>query len=153
MPNATVTASNHTPVISDLYRLPTALGPDQIRQTFEVPRNVSFWALPGMIASAKRAGIPPTSYQLRYHSLLARPILLLAMVLIAAIVSLRFSRSQRVGRMIMAGVGVGFVLYVISSVANDLGGGGIVAPPLAAWLPAIVAILAGTTVLLHLEDG
>jgi hypothetical protein len=28
-----------------------------------------------------------------------------------------------------------------------------VSPPLAAWLPAIVATLVGITVLLHLEDG
>jgi lipopolysaccharide export system permease protein len=75
------------------------------------------------------------------------------MVLIAAIVSLRFSRSNELGNMILAGVGVGFMLYVISKIAWDLGSGGIVPPPLAAWLPAIVTILMGATVLLHLEDG
>jgi lipopolysaccharide export system permease protein len=84
---------------------------------------------------------------------LAQPILLLAMVLIAAIVSLRFSRSKDLGQMILAGIGVGFVLYVITKIARDLGGAGIVPAPLAAWLPAIVATLIGITVLLHLEDG
>jgi len=38
-------------------------------------------------------------------------------------------------------------------IATDLGSGGIVPPPLAAWLPAIVTLLVGSTVLLHLEDG
>ena len=55
--------------------------------------------------------------------------------------------------MIITGVGVGFMLYVLMKIAWDLGSGGIVPPPLAAWLPAIVATLIGITVLLHLEDG
>jgi lipopolysaccharide export system permease protein len=75
------------------------------------------------------------------------------MVLIAAGVSLRFSRSRELGRMIVTGVFAGFMLYVVMRIAWDLGSGGIVPPPLAAWLPAIVATLVGITVLLHLEDG
>ena len=73
--------------------------------------------------------------------------------LIAAIVSARFSRSKNAGRMIIAGVSVGFMLYVVMKIAWDLGSGGVVPPPLAAWLPAIIATLVGLTVLLHLEDG
>jgi lipopolysaccharide export system permease protein len=153
IPDATVTSVSKNPEREKTYHLATELGAGDIRQTLDAARNVSFWSLPGLISNAEKSGIPPSGYELRFHSLLARPILLLAMVLVAAIVSLRFSRSMRVGRMIIAGVVVGFVLYVFTSVANDLGGGGIVSPPLAAWLPAIVATLAGTTVLLHLEDG
>lgn len=56
--------------------------------------------------------------------------------------------------MILAGIGVGFVLYVVTKIARDLGGAGTVPAPLAAaWSPTIVAIPIGTTVLLHLEDG
>ena len=53
----------------------------------------------------------------------------------------------------VVGVGAGFMLYVVSKIATDLGSGGIVPPSLAAWLPAIVTLLVGSTVLLHLEDG
>ena len=151
--NATVTAPDRVPAKVAIYRLESAFSPEQVRQTFESPQNISFWALPGMIGGAKQAGIPAVRYELRYHSLLSLPILLLAMVLIAAIVSLRFSRSQNLGRMVLSGIGAGFMLYVISSVSRDLGSGGVVPPPLAAWLPAIVATLFGVTVLLHLEDG
>ena len=151
--NATVTAPGKTPQRMEVYRLPTLLGPDQVKQTFDNTDGISFWGLPGLIAAAKSAGISSDRYRLRYNSLLAQPILLLAMVLIAAIVSLRFSRSKDLGQMILAGIGVGFVLYVITKIARDLGGAGIVPAPLAAWLPAIVATLIGITVLLHLEDG
>ncbi len=151
--DATVTARNQTPRNLATYVLPTTLTPAQVRQGFEAIDTIPFWSLPSLISAAKRAGVSPIAYQLRYNWLLARPILLLAMVLIAAIVSLRFSRSQDLSRMILAGVAIGFVLYVLTKVARDLGSGGIVPPVIAAWLPAVVAILIGGTVLLHLEDG
>jgi lipopolysaccharide export system permease protein len=150
---AMVTAPGRTPERLDVYHLPTMLSPDQVKQRFDNTDEISFWGLPALIAAAKSSGISAERYRLRYYSLMAQPILLLAMVLIAAIVSLRFSRSKDLGQMILAGIGVGFVLYVITKIARDLGGAGIVPAPLAAWLPAIVASLIGITVLLHLEDG
>lgn len=151
--DATVTAASADPRRTDLYRIPTNLSPDEVRRTFVQLDSVSFWTLPSLADAARRAGVPADRYELQYNMLLSRPILLLAMVLIAANVSLRFSRSRDLGRMIISGVGVGFMLYVVTKIAWDLGSGGIVPPPLAAWLPAIVATLVGITVLLHLEDG
>ncbi|MBZ0229217.1 MAG: LPS export ABC transporter permease LptG [Bauldia sp.] len=151
--NAAITAPNQEPKKAAMYHLPTALTPGQVQQAFDNVESISFWELPKLIDAARRAGIPTDRYELRYYTLLSRPIVLLAMVLIAAIVSLRFSRSRELGSMILAGVAVGFMLYVVSKIARDLGSGGVVPPPLAAWLPAIVTILMGATVLLHLEDG
>jgi lipopolysaccharide export system permease protein len=151
--DATVTAVAADPRHMDLYRIPTNLSPSEVKQTFLQLDSVSFWTLPELAAAARRAGVPADRYELQYNILLSRPILLLAMVLIAASVSLRFSRSRDLGRMIISGVAVGFMLYVVTKIAWDLGSGGIVPPPLAAWLPAVIATLAGITVLLHLEDG
>lgn len=151
--DATVTAISSDPRKLDVYRISTNLSPNEVKQTFLQLDSVSFWTLPALAESARRAGLPADRYELQYNVLLSRPILLLAMVLIAASVSLRFSRSRSLGRMIISGVAVGFMLYVVTKIAWDLGSGGVVPPPLAAWLPAIVATLAGTTVLLHLEDG
>ncbi len=151
--NAIVTAPSATPRKVADYELPTNLSAEEVKRTFLELDSVSFWQLPSLAASAQRAGVPGNRFLLQYNVLLSRPILLLAMVLIAANVSLRFSRSRNVGWMIIAGVGVGFMLYVLMKIAWDLGSGGIVPPPLAAWLPAGVATLFGITVLLHLEDG
>ena len=151
--DAIVTRLEGQPKKEATHRLPTTLTPEQVRETFDNLDAISFWELPRLIDTAQRAGLPSTRYELRYNTLLSRPFVLLAMVLIAAIVSLRFSRSREVGNMILAGVAVGFMLYVVSKIAWDLGSGGIVPPPLAAWLPAIVTLLMGATALLHLEDG
>src|SRR5690606_19725704 len=133
--------------------LPTRLDPDQVRQAFDNTETICFWRLPRLIEAAERAGLSPDRYRLQYNALLAQPVLLLAMVLIAAMVSLRFSRSDDLGQMVLAGIGIGFVLYIVTKIARDLGSAGMVPAPLAAWLPAIVAALIGITVLLHLEDG
>jgi lipopolysaccharide export system permease protein len=151
--NAAVTAPSEDPKEVPNLELPTNLSPSEVKQTFLSLDSVSFWSLPGLSESARRAGLSSARYDLQYQVLLSRPILFVAMVLIAANVSLRFSRSRDLGRMIISGVGIGFMLYVVMQIAWDLGSGGIVPPPLAAWLPSIVAILAGVTVLLHLEDG
>jgi lipopolysaccharide export system permease protein len=151
--DATVTAPNATPRKIPVYLLPTNLTESEAKRTFLNIDSVSFWALPELARAANRAGVSPDRFLLQFNVLLSRPILLLAMVLIAANVSLRFSRSRDVGSMIITGVAVGFMLYVVMKISWDLGSGGIVPPPLAAWLPAIAATLVGITVLLHLEDG
>ena len=86
-------------------------------------------------------------------ALLGRNPFPLAMVLIAATVSLRVFRFGNIGSMILGGVAAGFVLYVAGEVARGMGGAGIVPPLLAAWTPAVVASSIGFTVLLHQEDG
>jgi len=151
--DAKVTAPSATPRLVAEYTIRTDLTEDEVKRTFLALDSVSFWSLRSLAASASRAGVSADRFVLQYNALLARPLLLLAMVLIAANVSLRFSRSRDVGWMIITGVGVGFMLYVLMKIAWDLGSGGVVPPPLAAWLPAIVATLIGVTVLLHLEDG
>ena len=150
---AIVTTPNRRPRHQAEYRLPTSLTAHQVRDAFENLESTSFWELSALIDSARKAGMPTARYELRYNVLMSRPVVLLAMVMIAAIVSLRFSRSSELGRMILAGVGVGFMLYVVSKIAWDLGSGGIVPATLAAWFPAIATVLMGATVLLHLEDG
>jgi lipopolysaccharide export system permease protein len=151
--DATITAVSTNPSRVARYDIPTNLTEDEVKRTFLQLDSVSFWSLPALAASARHAGVPADRYEMQFNVLLSRPILLLAMVLIAANVSLRFSRSRDLGRVIITGVAVGFMLYVVMKIASDLGSGGIVSPPLAAWLPAIVATLVGITVLLHLEDG
>src|SRR5690606_1757120 len=132
--DSTVTAANATRQKLPSYRLPTNLSADEVKRTFLQLDSVSFWTLPELAAAAKRAGVPADRYELQYHQLLSRAVLLLAMVLIAANVSLRFSRSNDIARMIIAGVAVGFMLYVVTKIAWDMGSGGIVPPVLAAWL-------------------
>ena len=135
------------------YLLATSLTRRDVAQAFVDPETVPFWSLPGLIDQTARAGLDGTPYRLRYQELLARPLLLTAMVLVAACFSLRFLRMGGVEYMVSGGVTAGFVLYVATKVINDLGGAGFISPPVAGWSPSLVGCLFGVYVLLHQEDG
>lgn len=136
----------------DTYMVATNLTPNQIEETLQSD-TVPFWNLPGAIDAAQRVGFGVERYRLQYQALLARPMLLLAMVLIAASVSLRVFRFGGIGQTILGGVAAGFLLYVFTKLAEDLGEAGIVHPIIAAWFPAVVGALMGILILLHREDG
>jgi lipopolysaccharide export system permease protein len=55
--------------------------------------------------------------------------------------------------MILGGVVAGFVLYVVSVVAQAFGRAGFVPPFVAAWFPVVVAAFFGVSFLLYKEDG
>jgi lipopolysaccharide export system permease protein len=135
------------------YLLSTYLTKNQAAERLASADTISFWDLPEQILIAQRAGLSAVRYELQYQTLLARPLLLCAMVLIAATVSLRVFRFGNIGTMILGGVVAGFVLYVVSKLVGDLGAAGAVKPVVAAWAPPAVAMLLGMTVLLYQEDG
>jgi lipopolysaccharide export system permease protein len=137
----------------DTYLVSTNLTLEQVRGRLASPDSLSFWNLPEAIEASERAGLRSERYRLQYQVLLARPLLLIAMVVIAAVVSLRMFRFGGVGKMIVSGVVAGFLLYVVSRLAEELGEGGIVHPVVAAWFPAVFGALMGCLVLLYQEDG
>jgi len=141
------------PQTLDSLDIPTSLSAAQVSSGLASPETVPFWSLPTAISQARSASLPPYRFILQFHALLSRPFLLASMVLIAASVGLGHARAGGTGRMILSGVIAGFVLYVVTEIARNLGNEGLVPPPLAAWAPAVVAILLGATVLLFREDG
>jgi len=141
------------PVDQDTLKLATTLTTAQVRSNFSTPETVSFWQLPGYIRSSESSGFATAGYRLQYHKLLAQPFLLAAMVMLAASVSLRFFRFGGVQKMVLSGVGAGFLLYVLSKVTEDLSKAELMHPIAAAWLPVTVGGLTGFLALLYQEDG
>ena len=131
----------------------TNLRPEFVEETLASPQSISFFELPRKIEVARSFGLGANAFAMQYQSLLALPLLLVAMTLIAATVSLKFVRFGQSGAVILAGILAGFLLYVVSVLAKSFGTVGAVPPFVAAWLPAIVASALGITVLLHKEDG
>jgi lipopolysaccharide export system permease protein len=141
------------PVDQDSLFIPTSLTPAQIRNSFSTPETVSFWQLRSYIQSSESSGFATAGYRLQYQKLLAQPFLLAAMVMLAASVSLRFFRMGGVQKMVLSGVGAGFLLYVLSKVTEDLSKAELMHPIAAAWLPVLVGGLTGFLALLYQEDG
>jgi lipopolysaccharide export system permease protein len=151
--NARITVPGEEATQAGTYLLATNLTADELAQGSSSPESVSFWSLPSVRDQTESAGLDGVGYSLQYQTLLARPLLLVAMVLIAAAFSLRFFRFGGIGKMVVGGIAAGFVLYLLTKVVADLGGSGLLSAPVAAWSPAIVGSLLGALALLHQEDG
>src|SRR5580698_9065538 len=146
-------ASDNPLQVEDTYRLNTNLTMEQVRESFATPETVPFWQLPTYIKMADRAGLEAAGYRLQYDELLARPLLLAAMVLLAASVSLRFFRFGGVQKMVLSGITAGFLLFVLSKITEDMSKSELLSPTFAAWIPVLVGGLAGFVTLLYQEDG
>ena len=133
--------------------LSTDLTIEKIQNGFAAPETMSFWALPGFINRLEKAGFSAVRHRLRWHSLLATPFLMCAMILIAATFTLRPSRQGTPTFVIAGGILTGFILYFFSDVVFALGLSDSIPITLAAWSPSGVANLLGISMLLHLEDG
>jgi lipopolysaccharide export system permease protein len=151
--NAEIVSARDAPRRLVDYELPTDLTAETLAQTVAEPAAVSIWSLPGFVDAAYRTGLAPNRYRVALHELLSRPLFLLAMVLVAASVTLRPTRSGGAWQLMLTGVAAGFLLYFFREIAGDLGANGIINPVLAAWLPPIAALTFGATALLHQEDG
>jgi len=131
----------------------TNLKPEFVEESLAPAESISFFELPQKIEAARSFGLGANAFSMQYQSLLALPLMLVAMTLIAATVSLRFIRFGQSGTTVLAGVLAGFLLYVVTVLAKAFGTASVVPPFVAAWLPVIVALALGVTVLLHKEDG
>jgi lipopolysaccharide export system permease protein len=146
-------ASGVAPVERDVYRFGTSLTPAQVGESFATPETVPFWQLSSYIDTAETAGLAAAGYRLQYYQLLAQPFYLVAMVLLAAAVSLRFFRFGGVQKIVLGGIGAGFLLYVMAKITGDLSKAGLMAPLSAAALPPALGAVTGVIALLYQEDG
>lgn len=135
------------------YWLPTDLTIAKIQDNFASPETMSFWDLPRFIETLETAGFSAVRHRLYWHTLLSSPLLMCAMVLIAATFTLRQTRRGGTTFVIAGGVLTGFVLYFFSDVVFALGLSDSIPVLLAAWTPSGVATMLGAAMLLHLEDG
>jgi lipopolysaccharide export system permease protein len=137
----------------ETYQVSTYLTPDRVQDALGSAASVSFWDLPGLIEVAEKAKLSSERLRLQYETLLARPLLCLAMVLLAATVSLRSFRSGRIQTMVAAGLIGGFGFFLVSEIARQIGTAGLAPAWAAIWLPIVLVSVISTTVLLHQEDG
>jgi len=149
----TETRPGQIPVVEPTAEVRTNLKREFVQERLTEPETVDFLDLPAKIKAAHSFGVSTNALETQFHSLMSMPFLLIAMTLISATVSLKFSRFNQSQTMILGGVAAGFVLYVVSVLVKAFGSSGVVPPFVAAWIPVVVAMFLGTTLLLHQEDG
>jgi lipopolysaccharide export system permease protein len=134
-------------------RLPSDLTAERIRDSFGTPSAIAFWDLPGYIDDLEQAGFSARAYRLWFQMELAQPLLMVAMVLVAAGFTMRHVRFGGTGKMVLYAMLSGFGIFFLRNFAQALGDSGQIPVPVAAWTPPVAAILLSLSLLLHLEDG
>jgi lipopolysaccharide export system permease protein len=151
--DVTITRPGALPVHEDRVILDTELTVSQIQDSFASPMTLSFWQLPAFISTLEKAGFSALNHRMYWHSTLSSPFLLCAMVLIAAVFSLRLPRRGGVMLLIATGMGAGFMMHFLTNLISAFGQSGEIPVILAAWAPTMIALMIGSGLLLHLEDG
>jgi len=135
------------------YRMPTHLTMQDVEDSFASPATMSFWHLPGYIQTLEETGFDASSLRVHYHNLLSQPLFYVAMILLAAIVSMRPPRQRQGLILFGSGVFIGFVVFFMSSFLQALGASQQIPVVLAAWSPALICFMLGISAIINLEDG
>ena len=137
----------------ETLQLPSTLTQERIRESLSNPYGISIWDLPGTIRQLNQAGFSTKRHEVWLQSEMARPIFLIAMVLVAAAFTMRHSRSGGTGIAVMAAILLGFGLHFVRNFAQVLGENGQLPVSLASWAPPVAALLLAFGLLLQTEDG
>lgn len=145
-PEAEAESLGSARIASDLTR-------DAIRDSFGSPSAIPVWDLPAYIRGLERAGFSARSHQVWLQMQLALPLLLTAMVLVAAGFTMRHARFGKTGMMVLFALLGGFAIFFLRNFTQVLGENGQIPVLMAAWAPPVTATLLAMGLLLHLEDG
>lgn len=150
---AVINKPKEKPQATDFLTLSTDLTIGELENSFSAPETISFWKLPAYIDILEETGLDSTSLKIHFQTLLAQPLLFMAMILLAASVSLRPARLRGTSVLIVSGVFMGFFVFFASSFLQALGASQQIPIIVAAWFPAIISFILGIGALMVLEDG
>lgn len=139
--------------LPDGTRVDSDLTAEGIRDSFGTPSEIAFWALPDYINGLDRAGFSSLGHRVWFQMELAQPLLLAAMVLVAAGFTMRPARFGRTGLLVLLAILSGFFIFFLRNFAQVLGANGQIPVALAAWTPPVAAFMMALGLLLHVEDG
>ena len=138
---------------SESLSIPSNLDDRTASERFNSPQAVALWRLPTTIERTEEAGFSATPFRLRYHQILATPLLFAAMSVLAAAFSLRLMRLGGLAALAGSGVALGFGFFFFNELCSALAKAEVLHSAVAAWTPPLVALLAGFTLLCYTEDG
>ena len=133
--------------------LPTSITIEDIRNTTEKKTTIPFWEIWGSIKKTEKAGFSARGLRMRLNKLLALPILLIAMTVIAAGVSMHLSREGGALRLLITGCTLGFAVYFADNIVHAFGEAAILPIILATWAITLFVLLCGIGYLAKVEDG
>lgn len=134
-------------------KVPTTSTAAEISLKLASTEDMTFFELARLLQRGVSDPTIQSATAMRLIKLLALPLVLTGSLLIAFAFTAGYSRKTQFGPAVLYGIVLGFVVFVITEMADRAGSTGVLDPVFAAVGPAIVAIVIGVAVLLHKEDG
>lgn len=151
--DVTETRAGSPPQTYEELSAPTSLGWDKLREAAGDSTNPQFWQMNSEIQKIRVAGFSAVPLQIKFHKLLALPLTLIAMAIIAAGVSMQMTRSGGTLRLLIIGSALGFGVFFANNMMTAFGETGSLPAVLSAWATPIFVLLIGLARLCTIEDG
>ena len=152
-PTATVRNPDKPAQIRYNLTIPTNSSPAELGLKLASTDDMTFFELAQLLQSGVSDPSVRNAASMRLIKLLALPLVLTGSLFIAFAFTAGYRRGSNYGPAVLYGIVLGFVVFVITEMADRAGSTGVLDPTFAAIGPAFVAIVIGVTVLLHKEDG
>jgi len=147
--NAAGEIAQHQSAVS----LPTNISTEDMRDTTGINALPPFWNIPKTIKKTERAGFSTVSLRMQLNKLLALPIMLIAMTVIAAGVSMHLTREGGTLRLLIIGGVLGFAVFFADNIVSAFGEASALPIVLAAWAIPLFVLFFGLNYLAQIEDG
>jgi lipopolysaccharide export system permease protein len=131
----------------------TQISWETLRARTQTNNSPPFWKIRSEIAKARQAGFSARSLTMQFHKLLALPITLIAMTIIAAGASMSMTRNGGALRLLIISATLGFGVYFADNIISAFGENGTLPPILASWVVPIMTLFLGLAYLSKREDG
>lgn len=135
------------------FTLPASSTPNDLRLRYASTEDMTIFEISRTLSSPVGDPALRAALTTRLIKLLSLPLLLVGSLFIAFAFTAGYRRTNNYGAAVLYGIVLGFVVFVITEMADRAGSAGVLSPLLAAAGPAFVAIVIGLTVLLRKEDG
>lgn len=132
---------------------PTTITVEQLQDHDKSEILPAFWQLPSEIKKVSQAGFSSVPLQMQFNKLLALPLTLIAMTIIAAGVSMHLTRQGGTLRLMLMGGVLGFAVYFTDNMIGAFGEAGTIPIPLAVWAIPFFVLFCGLAYLSKIEDG
>lgn len=137
----------------EILRFKTDITPAQILDGYPKPETVAIWDKLDTIEAIGEAGFSTLPHRMHLNIELARPLMLMAMMIIGAAFTLQTARMGNLGVSVFIALICGFSLYFLQNLAMTLGEAGEIPVFAAAWAPPLAALLFAVGLFLRFEDG
>ena len=133
--------------------LPTSLGALNLQRSSLSPRALSIFQLPDFILSLEHAGIPATAHRMHLYQLLALPLMMIGITMLAARATLTNSLRGSRSRLFIRGVMLATIIFIFTYFMQVMGSSLRVPTIVAAWTPAFAVFLIGAIILARGDEA